>query len=1592
MYDVFVNGNRVDAKSIKFSDPNIDFSDIPAFSFTLPNVRGSALAVVKEGNEVLIYRNQKLRFSGVVEGIRVNRRNAEAEVSGRNKFYLSLMRRVCEYYRTYNDQYAPVINPWEFGRSENNQVVVDGMRPDEILKALIGTKFYWQEPFLTMDGIYAKSNVLITPGQATYSFSGIGDSVGYLESVPLHNGPNIVSPMGIVKSAVMNVHGVNKNAAPTFKLSRDGGNRWYIADDVDYDGSKWVVKSTFGTALYFTGTDSAVTVANSTLPGSYTVAMWLKPDQVTTAVGLIERTGQWRLTLEANGFPKFKAISGGTTEYTSSVSLVPGKWNHLMFCFTLDHTGSTDRVQFFVNNAAAGQFDTTHTPGAAAAFTFASVHPTTSARYQGAVRDIRLYNRVVTSAERDFIYSEEGIVTNGLVGYWKCDEGIGNVANDTSDSGGNHFAYNTVTYGSLADTADALIGESTVRRAQVFAASGGVAGSIGINSVTLRLSKVGTPVGFATIRFSDALDSGGVTTNFDVSKLTTTPTDHTFSFPTYWVSGSNNYFITLSYDNGAALNSSHQINWRTGGNYNTNGSWGSYSYTTSWGSLVTTDHCFKVTTCLGDGTINQLSASTDNPIGNGSVGARSQSFTKPYSAEIAINTGSFHLRLKKVGSPTGLATARISSDRDGGGSYTTIDVASLSTSYNTVQVSIGTMRLTPGRRYYVTLEYTGGNTSNYIVWGGQSSDTILNEKTYYRDLAGNWTDAGELDMCFLLYIVKSPWVSAYTEGFESGEASTGYAVRFDGSSTSTVNHNTLLNGHNTNGITLSARINVASSSKFVLFEKTNVWKLECDQTRLYFYVYRTDGTNGYVLAGQSSYYAVPLDAWKHIVVSWRLGSFANFYVDGQVATETPSGAPSFTSWNYSNTSTLVFGRSVVHRLDDFYVFSRAFSAGEAQSLYSGGSVSRDMGLELLFEEGSGFTAYDTSNNGANATLGAGTTWTATRARDAVPATRNSLAYRIELIGAITISYIRLEAETASDSIVTEGIIDTYVHPYPDGSDNVVINLSGQDRLNAIENVRRLTVASDLSVSPNWDVWIDEYGKLNFREIRNDRNTLVNSGFEAGDLSSWTEVENTIIPSISVTNLNSKDGLFSARVENNSAPSSATNAYGGIEQTITLDEAFSAYTLKFDASRTYGDPVIRYGIQWLDSTDAVVSTSEQVVDPAVMNAWLDYQYDVIRPTNAVRAKVYLHAKYPTVDSYGTIYFDNIWFGTNITDKVYSFSNMNLEVLDRRSTADIVNVVIAKGAGSEPYAITIVGDTMKDLDSIAVYGHRIGYFTDQNITDITTLYNRARAHLKLMAWPREEISGVIVNDWDCPWGVGDVIRIEDDETKTVGAFRVMSAEPTYEGGIERINVKLTNSAPTFSGVMKEVASAMRAAKSNPPGAASQGIVSANPIRFGKDVNGVVQPAIHEITIIDGVTINRLFLSLKTHAFDAYVVSVTGTGTTPVHGINQFRGDTVGSSAVFPSRLGLYIGDSNYSANLTYDNMAEFGSQAASVEYRGLDISNARNPDGSYVFRTPDGKFVDGTYRIYIKPTVADANNSKMLGKVAIVSYAERQQIGQ
>lgn len=243
------------------------------------------------------------------------------------------------------------------------------------------------------------------------------------------------------------------NAAPT-----NGLILYYSFDEntgstvFDYSGNKnhgnitdgnnlnWV-DGILGKALNirsFGGVSTKVTFPPMVLSNIHTVSMWIYPSlaPVSANYGTLFSQGTTLGIWYRGGLNKITFVFGGQ-DHLSNTVIVPNTWNHIVI------TCNAGNVTFYLN----GNSDGTATSGTGYNVNNIGNDPGNET-YRGYLDELRVYNRVLSSAEiqtlyksgsSKIIYSKPTPITilnppnrNGLIAHYSFDENSGDTAHDSS--------------------------------------------------------------------------------------------------------------------------------------------------------------------------------------------------------------------------------------------------------------------------------------------------------------------------------------------------------------------------------------------------------------------------------------------------------------------------------------------------------------------------------------------------------------------------------------------------------------------------------------------------------------------------------------------------------------------------------------------------------------------------------------------------------------------------------------------------------------------------------------------------------------------------------------------------------------------------------------------------------------------------------------------------------------------------------------------------------------------------------------------------------------------------------------------------------
>lgn len=568
-YRVTIDGEDVPYVSLSYELTPLDAGQAPTFRISLPNVHGYQARRYYGGRMVRIYRTglgEDLRFWGRIENVKVHQEdgNNTVELIGPHYWYDKLMTKYCHHYRVNNGDYAPVINPWQFGRYvDGSDVLEDGLRPDEILRQLIGTRFYWQEFFHNLDAFdtapeSAGSNLLKTRDVLIKAKTdGTGDgqlelrptltgysAQGIATSVVLQNGPDIVSKMGDVESVQATIIGTgglsavdidNQNVTPTevdgFKMNGDGNT---------------IYTQTF-------------TVAERLIitPFVTNLSMWLR--KVGTPIGnVVFRVSDVHgIGGVTNQFPvrELKTTYTNVAIILPEVTLEPGTTYYL----SVEHAGDAanyieiSKGPSYVSGEVLRGYDTVETgdfnfrlnlsrqhlpTGTSVDIAFSRDGGETFSSYQTFVQLPETTNKYRTA---EYAFSGNETVKNQLVYRIRLTGNEGVVAQDVTNLSGA-----APTNGHAISSLRTKVLQSFTVPANSYVASG--------NNLQLHLRKVGAVEGEYLVRLSSEKGTSGILARGHTNDLTGTYEVKSFNLPGNTIVSGKTYYISVEYAGGDASN------------------------------------------------------------------------------------------------------------------------------------------------------------------------------------------------------------------------------------------------------------------------------------------------------------------------------------------------------------------------------------------------------------------------------------------------------------------------------------------------------------------------------------------------------------------------------------------------------------------------------------------------------------------------------------------------------------------------------------------------------------------------------------------------------------------------------------------------------------------------------------------------------------------------------------------------------------------------------------------------------------------------------------------------------------------------------
>jgi len=270
-------------------------------------------------------------------------------------------------------------------------------------------------------------------------------------------------------------------------------------------------------------------------------------------------------------------------------------------------------------------------------------------------------------------------------------------------------------------------------------------------------------------RFMVKVRSGGV--DIDGRRIIGYTREHGFTYSEFRVNGTarGNNVLALNYT--ADLNNTTAIGTVAGWNTITNtegyrlidvdGSAPTENYYSEWNKAAfSINQLYERTKWLsrrGTTESSGVNTGTDYTVGNGTITGQAQSYT--HGAKDAHIIKAF-FRVKKSGSPTGNAVARVyahtgtfgSSGTPNGATLATslnLDVSTLTTSYAVKEFYFSTpFEAVAATNYFIAIEYSGGDVSNFIQVEGAASGGSAGNRA---ENTGAWAASAGSDLNYDFY-------------------------------------------------------------------------------------------------------------------------------------------------------------------------------------------------------------------------------------------------------------------------------------------------------------------------------------------------------------------------------------------------------------------------------------------------------------------------------------------------------------------------------------------------------------------------------------------------------------------------------------------------------------------------------------------------------------------------------------------------------------------------------------------------------------------------------------------------------------------------
>ena len=212
------------------------------------------------------------------------------------------------------------------------------------------------------------------------------------------------------------------------------GFRWLAQNPGLITGATWAA-GVFNNALNFGGDGDRIEIEHHNLqrPAQITVEVWIKPTGKTGQQNIVDKrdaNGGWQIRIDGSSYPMdliwILKDSNGVEhgEYVPGI-ITQNQWNHIV-C-TYDGTYKkiykwNESTQTFEEKGSwnIGSIDITQT----SVSMWIGASPNGNYAFQGNIDELRIYNRSLSIPEMNSNHNGQ-VTYQGLVGWWKFDEGSG---------------------------------------------------------------------------------------------------------------------------------------------------------------------------------------------------------------------------------------------------------------------------------------------------------------------------------------------------------------------------------------------------------------------------------------------------------------------------------------------------------------------------------------------------------------------------------------------------------------------------------------------------------------------------------------------------------------------------------------------------------------------------------------------------------------------------------------------------------------------------------------------------------------------------------------------------------------------------------------------------------------------------------------------------------------------------------------------------------------------------------------------------------------------------------------------------------------